>query len=406
MTLAESLKKDQRKQTTPKTHLWQGPCSDGPNGGITQSAIQLFLSCRERFRIRYIEGLVPVEKWEPRSGYGNMWHVCEQSLAEGDNHHVSKPGWNEALKTYAQQQCQQYRLQQEQVVHWYEVCKVQFPMYIKFWAKHPDVMNRTPLLAEQVFDVPYQLPSGRTVRLRGKWDSVDLVGKGKDAAIWLMENKTKGTIDEEKLKRQLSSGMDLQTMLYCGALLEFYRTEKLGFLAGRERAKFQGVRYNVIRRPLSGGKGTIKQGEGTEVRTCSNCEGTGRLKTKACGKCIKGMVAGKPPETKEAFYGRLAAYIEEEPGTYFMRWNVPILPSDIDRFRRECLDPILEQLCDWYEGSSWFNPFKKDGNTNLHFRTPYGSGKWLDEYDEYAEFLNTGSTVGLERVTKLFPELA
>ena len=68
------------------------------------------------------------------------------------------------------------------------------------------------MLQEQVCDVPYNLPSGRVVRLRGKFDSVDLI----DGGIYLQENKTKGDIDKIQVERQLS--FDLQTLMYSVAL--------------------------------------------------------------------------------------------------------------------------------------------------------------------------------------------
>ncbi len=130
-----------------------------------------------------------------------MWHECEEALA-GDG------VWEIALGDHCSAMCRLYPLQREEITKWANVCIVQFPEYVKFWQSHPDVVNRTPLLQEQVFDVPYALPSGRVVRLRGKWDSVDLI----DGGVYLQENKTKGDIDRAQVERQLR--FDLQTMLY------------------------------------------------------------------------------------------------------------------------------------------------------------------------------------------------
>ena len=98
------------------------------------------------------------------------------------------------------------------------------PVYIDYWAEHPDMLSRVPVFAEKVFHVAYRLPSGRTVYLKGKWDSVDCVASG-DAesgiqrALWIMENKTKSNPDEEIIERQLS--FDLQTGIYATALDAF-----------------------------------------------------------------------------------------------------------------------------------------------------------------------------------------
>jgi len=293
--------------------------------------------------------------------------------------------WEHALFDYTQSLCRKWPLQQEQIVHWYEVCKLQFPLYVDYWRRHPDVKNRTPMLQEQVFRVPYALPSGRLVYLRGKWDSVDSVKEDKRATVFLQENKSKGDIDEVMLKRQLQSGFELQTMFYLVALqIELAQEEKDGFPKG----KLGGVRYNVIRRPLAGGKHSIRQKKG---------------------------------QTLQQFYAELAELIAAEPEFFFMRWRVDILPQDIERFRRQCLDPVLETLCDDYEW--WFHlqetRLKTDiynylerndlfpGHRRRHFRMPYMGYSNLAEgrMEALDGWLNDKSLVGLDRNTVLFTEL-
>lgn len=358
--------------------LWQGPSSDGPNGGITQSMLNQFLVCRERFRVRYVLGLQPVDQFNHRLEYGSMWHCCEQSLAAKDT-----DPW-EKLDLYVSKLCERYPLQQADIIHWYNICKLQFPIYVDYWSKHPDVLNRKPLLQEEVFNVPYQLPSGRTVRLRGKFDSVDLI----DGGIWLQENKTKGDIDAQLLQRQLS--FDLQTGVYLTALTKswpngmFEKVAKLKYILG-------GVRYNVIRRPLGGGKGSIRQ---------------------------------KKNQSQEEFYEELGNLIQGAAGPewgvlpdehyFFMRWKVAFTPKDIEAFRQQFLDPVLQQLCEWWDwicatkdkglwGSLDGTPYNK-----IHWRAPYGiySPLYDGKPTEMDEYLLNGSTVGLRRAESLFRELA
>jgi hypothetical protein len=364
-----------KQETKAEGPLWKGPESEDEKfGGITNSMLQKFVCCRERFRIRYIEGWESAEGFNKSIEFGQMWHICEEVYAG-----LTPGHWGSKLRDYCQLLCKKYPTQQEQIIHWYEVCKLTFPIYVEYWGNHKDVIERTPLLQEQVFNVPYKLPSGRIVRLRGKWDSVDLEGKGKSAGIILMENKTKGEVDEQQLKRQLS--FDCQTMLYLVALTDECDKHNYG--------KIKGIRYNVIRRPLSSGTGKIRQHKATK---------------------------NKPEETKESFYARLRDIIAETPETYFFRWRVDILPSDIARFRREFLDPILEQLCAWYEvvtatsiGTAVAaNPFGVTANhIAMHWRHPYGILNPLDAGfgDEWENYLETGSTVGLQRRESLFTEL-
>lgn len=206
-----------KRRTEP---LWEGPESDGPQGGVTQSLLGRFLSCRERFRLKVVEGLQANEGFNPRLEYGNMWHVCEEALAENLPRVMHQGKWMERweceLIGYCKTLCWRYPLDQSKIEHWYSLCKAFFPLYVKHWAEHPDVKERMPLLQEETFKVPYKLPSGRTVYLRGKWDAVDLIGKGKAAGVYIQENKTKSSIDAQKIMRTLK--FDLQTMLYMAAL--------------------------------------------------------------------------------------------------------------------------------------------------------------------------------------------
>lgn len=378
--LASRLKKAQEGKDQS---LWEGPSSDGPNGGISQSMLSRFLTCRERFRIRYVLGLQPPDDFNKRMEYGSMWHCAEESLAA-----KHEDPWL-LLDAYTRDLCAKYPLHQSDIIHWYNICKLQFPIYVKWWSQHEDVKNRTPLLQEETFDVPYKLPSGRTVRLRGKWDSVDLIGK----KVWLQENKTKGDIDQQRMQTQLS--FDLQTMMYLIAL-ETDRQDCMGRLAAIEdistpaRSPIAGVRYNVIRRPLAGGKGSIRQKKNQSLEDYYK-------------------------ELKDVIQGAIGPEWGMQPGDhfFFQRWNVEVTPEDIDKFKAQFFNPILEQLCDWWgfmedcDGDPWAQPYAPHGSP--HYRMPYGvysplmdsrSGK--TELDDYLEI---GSTIGLQRSEKLFREL-
>lgn len=197
-----------------KGPLWKGPEDSSNMGGVTQSMIASWLVCRERFRLKVIEGLQPTQRFAPSMDFGTMWHACEEVHSKQDG----EQGWEENLKATAVNFAKMFSLQQDEVNKWYNVCKVLFPIYVDYWAKDKEQREKTPLLQEYAFNVPYVLPSGRTVHLRGKFDAVDLIGKGKTAGIWLQENKTKSEIDEERIRRQLK--FDIQVMFYLIALEE------------------------------------------------------------------------------------------------------------------------------------------------------------------------------------------
>lgn len=409
--------------------LWKGPEDDGPLGGITQSMLNNFLSCRERFRVKYVEGMQVVQGFSRVMEYGQIWHCAEE-------HFAANKDWQKPLTEYCQGLCQKYPLAQDEVSKWYNICLVQFPLYIKWWSDHKDVVERTPLMQEEVFHVPYTLPLGRVVYLRGKFDSVDLVGKGKNAGIYLKENKSKGTIDESRMQRQLS--FDLQTMLYLVALQDGCWAFGLG---KKDRTTpIRGVNYNVVRRPLAGGRGTITQSKGSDGSVCSGCDGKGErmmyagtkreVFEKPCSKCEgKGRTGYKPPETDEEFGARLRGIIEGAVGPewgmpdgqhfFFMRWKCEISPSDIERFKTRFLNPILEELCDWYE---WVaaaqahdvSPFDEGarigwskGMNAHHYQLPFGIYSPLAEngFTDVDSYVMDGDEIGLRRVDTLFTEL-
>ncbi len=402
MSLLTDKMKGRKQQAVATEPLWRGPASAHEYGGVTQSLLSRYLCCPERFRITTIEGLRPVEKFNHRIEYGNLWHCAEEWYAK-----VCEDGNDGAvdvalskLADYASKLCQKYPLDQVQVHHWYDVCRVTFPEYVRFWAAHPDVKARTPLMQEQVFDVPLPLPSGRTVRLRGKFDAVDLIGVGDNEGVWLFETKTKGDVDEVQLQRQMT--FDLQTMLYLTAL-EYVPCADLG-----TESPIKGVRYNVVRRPLSGGKGSIVRRKGKAPQ---------KLKSGKWGK-------GKAEESHEAYYARLQGIIAKEPQTYFHRWNVVLGRNDLDRFRREFLDPVLENLLDDYEWWHWC--YTQSGGTEgssvwdylhrhkrfphhqaRHYRFPHGvNNPLLEGYStDLDNYLETGQTTGLHRATIMFQEL-
>jgi hypothetical protein len=412
MSMSKKLadKKIQAPKAAPRSEapLWRGPLKDG----ITFSLLSRFLVCRERFRLLVVRGLKPASQFNHRLEYGTFWHLCEEMHAQGME-------WEGPLDLHCQQLCQQHPSAVEQIRHWRNVCAVQFPIYLDYWLDTGGGPPGTgmsgkegsrPILWETAFSVPYPLPSGRVVRLRGCWDAILAKGKGSGGGLYVQDNKTKGDVDEQQIVRQLS--FDLQTMLYVVALEQVLNTtgddDKVteGRLEGlrrwcarvkQEQRKVVGVSYNVVRRPLSGGKGSIVRHKPSKQKP----EG----------------------ESEKEFYIRLGEVIKENADTFFMRWDVQINARDILRFRTQCLDPVLEQLCDWWEWVQYSpdDPFKPnpgpDGEEDenmrlglpygLHWRHPFGVYNVLDEggHHELDEYLESGSEAGLERCTTLFPEL-
>ncbi len=363
------------KQRKP---LWGGP----EEVGVTQSMLQGFMQCRERFRLRVIDGLDTVDAFNHSVEYGNLFHLCEEVLV---GHKFS---WQSALKKAATALANQYPLQLAQVEKCYQMCRTQFPIYIAYWQKNDKASKKRQLLSEYEFKVPYSLPSGRIVLLKGKWDGASVEGRGRNEKLCLDEHKTKGDINEGQLQRQLT--FDMQTMFYVTALQAQVEGESAqNNILGRDYGPVRQINYNVIRRPLAGGKYSIKPLSGKQYVNKPNI----------------------PPESMAQFYARLGKLIEDDPSWFFMRWQVQLQKSDITNFRQQTLDPLLEQLCDWYSLVAacyrrGLNPFIV-GSKLIHWRHPFGVYDVLGQggVTDLDEYLATGSMTGLQKVTRLFPEL-
>ncbi len=379
---SKSIGKLAAKAAEKSKPLWLGPMDSSNLGGVTQSLISSFLCCRERFRLKMIEGLQPPERFSAPLHFGDLWHVAEENIEN----------WEEPLKAKAQKFCLKFPLQQDEVHKYWQVIKCLFPIYIDYWSKHQTKEKVEPLMREQVFNVPYELPSGRIVYLKGKFDGVDLAGNGKDRGIYLFETKTKSDIDEAKISRQLK--FDIQTCLYLCAMNEYDFAailEPKGIKISLPNP-IKGVRYNCIRRPLSGGKGNIRPHQATSK---------------------------KPAETQIEYFNRLREVILEDVDSYFLRLKVEVFPSDIERFKKMCLNPILEQMCDWYEFVVGGDPFVESDNCStrvpgdppapygIHYVTPFNIYNPLIEVGQtdMDELVLNGSSVGLQKVDSLFPEL-
>lgn len=387
-----------------KPPLWKGPEEDG----ITFSLLSRFLVCRERFRLLVIEGLKPHEQWSHKMGYGNMWHTCEEALATGDTtvivvNGMELPLWRVKLREHVKEVVEKNKPQRDEILKYYEVCKQQFPVYLQHYSKGEKGLKRTPIFQEKVFRVPYKIkPSGREVILCGKFDAVDhLKSPEIQKGLYLQEDKTKGDVRRHLIERQLK--FDLQTMIYVVALEsilsvdpntkppigDYSKLTDFCKIVPPQDSILHGIRYNVVKRPLSSGKGNIRQHKPTKKKP----EGEG----------------------KEEYYSRLGREIKKHEDEFFMRWTITLSEEDVERFREECFDPILDQLCYWwdwvkYAHTKGISPFTRESayQPSLHWRHPFGVWNVLDEggSSDLDDYIATGSEVGLSRTTNLFPELS
>lgn len=339
------------------TFLWKGPLVDG----ITQSMLSRFLVCRERFRLYAIKGFREIEEWDDGLEYGNLFHFCLEEKLAGRN-------WERSLRKYIRELHKTYPTNTDEVNKWSTLCLHQFKIYLEHLKKTDRrlAVPRRELAQEMKYDVFYDLPSGRRVRLRGMFDGIHVRGD----SIYLEEHKTKSYIDEQGIAETLD--FNFQTMFYHIVLREMVKQRTFVF-----PSKFfiTGTQYNVIRRPLSS-KYPIRQ---------------------------------RKSETLAQFYKREASNIKNKPQEYFTNLRAVITSDKVEKFRQQCFDPLLQTISRWYDYmlSCDGNPWEEEGSQDLHYRSPWGifNPMFGGFRGPYYDYLSKGHTGSLQDVDTLFREL-
>tara|TARA_Y100000361_G_scaffold35863_1_gene30293 strand:+ start:1796 stop:2755 length:960 start_codon:yes stop_codon:yes gene_type:complete len=311
------------------------PFRDIQKDGITYSFLDEWLLDREQARLSYVEGWAS-KGFSVALTFGIAFHDCLEWIAQGRSPKTIR--WK-ILNPYFEKRSQSLEKEdRETLAKTLSLVEVAFKEYAKYWEGYDQSFSY--LFHEKSFQVDHWTDAGFAIPLRGRWDAAYF---DKDNRLWLMENKTKGQIDEEAIMTALPQ--DLQTMLYVHALQQH---------TGREVA---GVLYNVIRRPL------LRQ---------------------------------KKNESVDEFTWRVQDDILTRPDYYFMRWKVELLQEDIVNWVDRTLNPILNQVGLWWD-SIKDDPFDPWGSPQ-HFQNPsalftkYGKSR-------YFNLLTRGSTEGLYKRT-------
>jgi len=379
-----------------------------PDRGLSFSAFSRWVTCRERGRLYFVEGLREDEGFIAPIEFGSLWHEAEEAAAEGKD-------WMSFVLTYRNRLRQNYPTAWEEIDKWTTLVKLVFPLYRDHWKGHKFMKGMIPVLGEKMFKVPYTLPSGRIILFRGKMDFLWSKSFRRKIVLWLQENKTKGSIDEGGILGTL--GMNLQTMLYLivaqglirgeGELegyhrdgLDFWKQPTTGDYKRTPRrkpdisiprdAKIGGSLYNVVRRPLSDRKSPRQ----------------------------------RKKETTGDFLQRVANKIQESPDTNFFRWEAHLYPSDFKTFKDKIFHPLLEDFLDWWtwmEADGFEDPWRsiyygslqeiKDYNRppasgipggGIHSQAPWGvynslAAGWRGDY---FDLLTKGSRLGLMKMER------
>lgn len=294
--------------------IWKGPKVDG----VTQSLIREFLICRERCRIKLQLGLTVKEDFSAKIAYGKMFHASMEGMLD-----------EEFVKL-----CREFPEHIETIRFWKVIVERQSKVYEEYWKKH-EAKDFKVISKEVKFDGYY-----KEYRLRGKIDALVRA----DGKVWIMERKTTSNIDDQELISRVN--FDIQTGIYLTMMLN----------TGIE---VSGIYYDVIRRPISGGKFSYRQKSG---------------------------------ESLEEYISRIASTFYEHPEHYFQRYLRVVSKEDLERFNECFMEPILKEMNAWYESNA------KD----RHWITP--SGLFRRKWDSLDDYIHSGVNLGLVPY-KLFSEL-
>lgn len=365
-----------------KESLWKGPYTDGD--GITNSLLCKFIVCRERFRLSVVEGLREVEGFDPAIEYGQLWHEIKEAYRSGRD-------WKEALLSYKKYLLGEYPASTPEIEQWSYIVAGQFMV----WLKQPAPQQRVKsvqICTEDSFKVPYTLPSGRTIFLKGKYDSISMVGN----SLYIEDDKSKGKIDEKGIADTMFGNLQMG-LYHAAARQSIVKDPKTNtyLLTGLDKRgsvelprtksvpNFVGTKYHIVRRPLSE-QYPIKQ---------------------------------RAKETSKEFWDRVIQQIAANPSHYLFTMIASLTTSQLNIFRQRFLDPWLEALCDWwdYMVSVNFDPWRPPAPENpldpqknsLHYQTPWNVYNSLfgGFRGDFFDYLTKGHEGSLIRVKTLFPEL-
>lgn len=329
--------------------------------GVTASMMGVYFDCHEQMRLEYVEG------WSPRSesfalAFGTCVHwILENFYADRSEYAKYPPDddtiermmdryteyWNATHPSPSQEQCRQLEevcgYAENALPGYFDRFGGDFTGRYNYGYGHGVSRPVEWLCLEEVFEIPYTYPDGRTVPLRGRIDGVVVDEQGR---VLIFDTKTKSIIDEAKIAKMLSA--DFQAMLYLTVAEEWYK-------AGKLPKRPSGAILNIFKRPLH------------------------RQKQK---------------ETLSEFHVRLRDEYKK-PESFddrFFRIQVTTTQADVQQWKRTRLDPAMDGIRGWWEGRY---PHEIRDN---HLEMRYGSVRMFQP-------ITCGDFTNLYKREHVFPEL-
>lgn len=331
--------------------------------GVSYSLLSRFINCRERFRLYAVEGAREEKSSKTAMDWGTYFHELIELQAKNPNLNPAAI-IKKTKRTITGLDKKVANLIFEQYTNWYEEEKHHY------------------FAQEQVFDEDYRLPNGRVVRLVGKTDEIIL---NKDGSLMIQENKTKEKFDIRKIEQSIPH--DLQSLMYAICIQQKFKR------------RVNGIVYNVIRKP------SHKPKKITFTKT--QMKENPKLKSRM--------------ETEAEFLKRLSSEIEENGSHFFHRWQFHLTEEHVERWRRQVFDPLLTQLCLWWDSvkhdpfSPWTTPaFVHSGHgpkpkliaNPHHYQRPFGVyDSMTTGVGDYFDLITRNLEISVTKGNPIFTEL-
>lgn len=335
--------------------------------GVTQSLLAKFVNDEQRFYIRYVKGLVQVDRKEAMD-YGSIFHKLIETRAK-HGEAASHPKMKKFIRDWVES-----KLRGADPMLG-KIAMTQFEAYEK-WAS--SLKKYKYVEQEVVFNEKFELPStsfrtsdgsirvdippGIEIPLRGRIDGIAMM----DGGLWIVENKTKSRIDPLTIQDTIHK--NIQVMFYALCLELAWKKPCMGVI------------YNVIRKPQL-------------------VQRTGR-------KDKSGKYVGR--ENDNQFLNRLREDILKHPDHYFMRFDYKFYPNAVYEWTRKTLVPYLYKIYIWWRSieKNPTNPWEGNPINPFHAERPFGIFDPMSVgVGDYFRYITTGSTVGLVVSEDVFPEL-
>jgi len=352
---------------------------DGKNCGISYSMLSSFMDCRERFRLKAVEGLRQKGSTEALE-FGSTFHTMLELNALGiSNYDIQR----------------KYARKQDSLT---KVAMVTYQEYMKYYAE--DLKDMKYVESEKEFCFPFRCSLGKTVYIRGKRDQL-YVDKIAGGGLRLQENKTKTQISVDQITRGLKAY--LQPMIYLASVSRDYPDKEIA-----------GVNYNCIRRTS-----LKRKAKETEVAYLSRVKEDIQNRPQFYFQAYEIDVTRKDIQKFESEYlnglvCQLVLWWESVKNSPLDPWSIEILVEVDDTPKCAACESLVEVHDARVERKSKKlsckfcakRYIKKAVANPHHFTKGLGTFSPLSfGMGEYSNRVIEGSNVGLEFSSNQFPEL-